>query len=300
MNESQTVGDIVSTGRNKALKSIAITLSLVVYIGMLIYSFVHNYTLMSKGVPPDMLMWAILGVISLELTAIALPIALHWWTHSNMQRFVALGFYVVDLGLMFMNVILNFALTAGEEVPEWMAMYLQYAMPATPIIAGIGWTMLWLLDPSHKAEQSREGLREATRESITDRMAIAARSPAVNEMVDQAAHAYAWQIIQSTLGADPALLGTGPSTPLVLPAAPPIQANQPWTVPMTAATAPGKNNKKGEPAPDLQKLLESLKSLGISPDALAALLATQPAQAPMATYAAEVEAVDPRPNGRGG
>ena len=129
-------------GSKKAWKSLAFMSGVLVYVGMLLYSGVHNYSLMTRGVAPDMLVWAVLGVVALEISAAALPIALHFWTHAPMHRIAAFAFYAVDLGLIFLNVILDFALTSGEAMPEWMGMYLFYGVPATPVLAGLGWSIL--------------------------------------------------------------------------------------------------------------------------------------------------------------
>jgi hypothetical protein len=68
---SDNIGDIMSEGRSRALKALAIFAGILVYLGMIIYSGIHNYSLMTAGVTEDLLVWAIVGVIALEITAIA-------------------------------------------------------------------------------------------------------------------------------------------------------------------------------------------------------------------------------------
>ncbi|RMH38217.1 MAG: hypothetical protein D6694_12625 [Gammaproteobacteria bacterium] len=193
------VGDVLSESKNKALKVLAIFASIVVYVAGLLYAGVHNYTLMTKGVPDDLLIWAILGVVSLEISALMLPIALHWWTHSPLQRFAAFGFYLLDLGLLFFNVVTDYGMTAGMGLPAWSALYLTYIVPATPLLAAAGWSLIWLLDPSERERAMVETLKASTREALASRIAVAAKEADVNGLVEQAAIRMAFDIVGSTV-----------------------------------------------------------------------------------------------------
>lgn len=196
----ESVGGMMQEGKNKALKSLAIGAGVLVYVGMLAYSAVHNYSLLTRGIAPDMVIWAALGVVALELSAAALPIALHWWTHSPLQRFGAFAFYGVDIALILLNVVLDFAITAGETMPAWMNLYQFFAVPVTPVLAGLGWSLLFLLDPSQRERAMTETLRAATREALGNRIAQAAKSADISESVNAAAGVLARQIVADTLG----------------------------------------------------------------------------------------------------
>lgn len=200
MNANNSVGAMMQDGKNKALRTLAVTAGIMVYVGMLAYSAVHNYSLLTRGISQDMIIWAALGVIALELSAAALPIALHWWTHAPMQRFAAYGFYALDIVLILGNVILDFAITAGETMPAWLEMYRFFAVPVTPVMAGLGWSLLFLLDPSQRERAMAETLRASTREALAARIAQAAKAADISASVDQAANALARQIVSDTLG----------------------------------------------------------------------------------------------------
>lgn len=196
-----TVGDIMSEGNNKALKSLAIFAGMLVYLGMIIYSGVHNWHLMTSGIPPSMVIWAAMGVISLEISAVFLPIAIHWWTHAPMQRIAAFAFYAVDLALIFSNVVLDYAIVNGAtEIPAWLLAYRFYGVPATPVIAGLGWTVLFLLDPSARRRATIEALRASTHEALAVRIAQAAKAADIGEAVDISAQNLARDIVAQTLG----------------------------------------------------------------------------------------------------
>ena len=195
------VGDVMSEAKVRALKAVAITAGLLVYAGFIVYSGVHNFTLMTAGVPPDLLIWAIVGVIGLEITAAALPLALHFWCHAPLQRIAAFIFYFVDLAIILMNVILNFALTQGNAIPEWGQLWLFYGVPATPVIAGFGWTMLFLLDPSSRQREIMEQLKASTMETLGNRIVVAASQTDITSIVEAAAERVAYDVVSKSLGA---------------------------------------------------------------------------------------------------
>ncbi len=198
---SNSIGDVMSEGRSSALKILAVFAGIVVYLGMIVYSGVHNWRLLTTGVPDDMVIWAALGVVGLEVTALALPLALHWWTHSPLQRIVAFAFYMLDLGLVFLNVVLDYAIVSGSEaLPAWLNIYLFYVVPATPVIAGLGWSVLFMLDPSQRERATIETLRASTREVLAARIAEQAKAADVSGMVDEAAGQMARSIVGTTLG----------------------------------------------------------------------------------------------------
>ena len=196
-----SVGNELQAGKNKALKSLAQLAGLIVYAGMIAYSAVHNWRLLSAGIDSSMVLWAAVGVIALELTALALPIALHHWTFGAMHRIAAFAFYGLDLVLIFTNVILDDALVSqGGDLPGWLQIYKFYALPATPVIAGLGWSLLFLLDPSQRERALTETLAAATREALAIRIAEQAKAADIAQAVDDTAAGLARDIIGQTLG----------------------------------------------------------------------------------------------------
>jgi hypothetical protein len=168
---------------------------------MVVYSAVHNWRLLTAGISGEMVIWAALGVVGLELTAIFLPIALHWWTHAPLQRLIAFGFYFADLALIFLNVVLDYAVVSGaSEIPGWLRLYLFFGVPATPVFAGLGWSILFLLDPSSRERGMIENLRASTREALAARIAQQAKSADIAQAVDLAAANMASDIVGATLG----------------------------------------------------------------------------------------------------
>lgn len=204
--EVKSVSQIASEMKVKALKAIAGLAGIIVYLAMIGYTLAHNFTLMTVGIPQDMFMWAVLGVAALEITAIALPIALHYWTHEPLQRIAALMFYVFDLGIVFINVVLDFAITAGESVPGWGQSWLFYVVPCVPIFAGVGWSILFMLDPSQKKLHRRELVREAISEAQDNQLLIAMQRDTANEAMRLAGQRESDMMLKAQTGYDPGKL----------------------------------------------------------------------------------------------
>ncbi len=197
-----TVGDFLRHAKTDTLKKVALLLGLLVYAAMLAWSGVHNYNLLAAGAPPNLRFWGFLGFLVLEINAVALPLALHYWTHAAAHRFAALLFYILDLGMLFFNTVLDYSMVAGTGLLEratWLQAYRDFILPATPIIAGITWPVLWLLDPEHRKRQMLAELEASTQEVLTHRVAEVAQSMEVEELVQQAARELALRVVRQSL-----------------------------------------------------------------------------------------------------
>jgi hypothetical protein len=184
---TQTAGDIMAEGAQRALKKIVIFLGILVYLAGIVYAEVHGLSILSKGVNPDFLMWAYIGMVALGVTAVALPLALHVWCFEAMHRIAAFVFYAVDIALLGINSFVDFGVNTGEALPQWAQLYADFVMPATPVIAAVGWSILFLLDPATKALIMGHTLRASIREALSQRIITAARGENVSEAVNNAA-----------------------------------------------------------------------------------------------------------------
>lgn len=169
-----TVGDILNDGKRNTIVKIILGAAIAVYLGFIGYSAVHNVHLMLRGVPADGQIFAILGIICLEVSAIFLPLALHFWTHAPSHKMAALICYVLYLLLIIVNIVADYNLVAGQALPGWVALYVEWVVPITPVIAGLGWAVLLGLDPSSKERARTAVLAAAVREAYSNRIAKAA------------------------------------------------------------------------------------------------------------------------------
>ena len=196
-----TGNDIFSQKRNGAIKSIAIFFGAIVYLLMVVYSAVHNISLMLRGVNKDAQVWAILGIVALEITAVFLPLAVHYWCHEPLHKFVAFGFYFVDFGLISMNVIADWNANAGDRMPDWVQQYVTWVAPVSPVICGIGWAILWMIDPHQREQAMNARVTTITHEAyVRHKAAFAAQNGQYQSMIEQAAHNQQYKDGLATLG----------------------------------------------------------------------------------------------------
>jgi hypothetical protein len=198
-----TVSTAMKENSRRALKGLAVTLSLIIYLAGLVYAGVRSYSLFAATVDPGLLPLAVLGIVALELTAVALPLAIHFWTAPGAQRLAALGFYLLDLGLIVSNSILDAAHHSGTLLPDFLAAYGVYAVPALPVVCMVGWALLWALDPSSREHDMIASVRSATHEALMAQIQKAAESVDISQAVENAAGEAARALVGETLGRAP-------------------------------------------------------------------------------------------------
>lgn len=186
---TQNVGDIMAEGMRRALKKLVIFLGVLVYLAGVVYAEVHGFSILSKGVDPDFLIWAYVGMVALGISAIALPLALHVWAFEPLHRIATFVFYGLDIALLGINSFVDFGVNTGETLPSWAQLYAGFVMPATPVIAALGWSILFLLDPSTKALILAQTLRASIREALAQRIIQTAKGENVAQAVNDAARA---------------------------------------------------------------------------------------------------------------
>lgn len=198
-----TVSTAMKENSRRALKGLAVFLSLLVYLAGLVYAGVRSYSLFARTVDTELLPLAVLGIVASEVSALALPLAVHYWTAPGAQRLAALGFYVLDLALVVANAVLDAAHHSGSVLPSFMQAYGVYAVPALPVICMIGWALLWALDPSSREHDMVSSVRAATQEALMTQIAKAAQSVDIVESVELAAGEAARALVGETLGRAP-------------------------------------------------------------------------------------------------
>jgi len=205
-----TVSTAMKENSRRALRGLAVTLSLIIYLAGLIYAGVRSYSLFSATVDPSLLPLAVLGIVALELTAVGLPLAIHFWTAPGAQRLAALGFYVLDLGLIVGNSVLDAAHHSGTLLPGFLSAYGVYAVPALPVVCMVGWALLWALDPSSREHDMIASVRTATHEALMAQIQKAAESVDISQAVENAAGEAARALVGETLGNAPRRASNAP------------------------------------------------------------------------------------------
>lgn len=198
-----TVSTAMKENSRRALRGLAVTLSLIIYLAGLVYAGVRSYSLFAATVDPGLLPLAVLGIVALELTAVGLPLAIHFWTAPGAQRLAALGFYLIDLALIVGNSILDAAHHSGTLLPGFLAAYGVYAVPALPVVCMVGWALLWALDPASREHDMIASVRTATQEALMAQIQKAAESVDISQAVENAAGEAARALVGETLGRAP-------------------------------------------------------------------------------------------------
>lgn len=124
----------------------------IVYIGVIVVATVLTWMFITGILQQDQYGLKILltiGVIAIGLNAIAMPVALHFWAVEGKHRGAAIGFYVLDMVILAVNMAVSFSTLRGSP-PVWVTQYEPYSVSMF-IFALAAWGILLMLDPGQKA-----------------------------------------------------------------------------------------------------------------------------------------------------
>ena len=130
-------------------KNIALYLGGAVYAGVVLLFLAFYTTLMASRFSGFLSVVATIGAVLVAANAIALPVALHFWTVTRGHKVLASVFYGGDIILMSLNVLVA-ANTSAGTLPAWLVTYSTYA-PASIIFVLATWAMLYMFDPGQKS-----------------------------------------------------------------------------------------------------------------------------------------------------
>lgn len=171
-------------GRNgEGLKFFAIAGAALTYAGAVIYGDIMFLQVVSKTFPGSGVLQALAyaGAIVTAVSALILPIALHWWFSPGSQFIWGLIFWGLDIFALGANSILAFEIATGGKdsfIEVWQVM-----SPATPLLAVVGWGIAFLLDPSHKLRHAVSDMRAEQIDILADEMVKAAKSAEVKAII---------------------------------------------------------------------------------------------------------------------
>lgn len=196
----------------EAIKTFAVIGSILVYLAFVIYSEYHFYNLVQTFLPegPAQLV-GYLAVAVTGLTAIFLPLALHFWVRSGNQKVLAWVFYGAHFLFVAANMVLDSAGNAEANLGRFFEIYGTYILPGVTAIYAVGWIAIWAFDPAsqrmedeldvHETEVSgRHVRRKALAEMKTAAVSSAFRSEAAQRAVNRWAAYNAPKLIAEELG----------------------------------------------------------------------------------------------------
>ena len=143
-------------------KKWVVSFGAIIYVLVLTLTAAHNWNLIASAVSPDIRWIAILGVIALELNAIAMPLVLHYWALDGSHRNAALVFYAIDLAILFANSYVDARnVTNGiQTMPVWAKLYFNDFAQVSPLVVAFMWAVLYSLDPSKRAQEKVKQVKQ--------------------------------------------------------------------------------------------------------------------------------------------
>lgn len=137
------------------------------------------------------------GAIMTAVSAMLLPIAKIRWLMPGPQMLAGWLFWFIEVGLLMANAALAYSL-ANTTDNELMALWRPFS-PATPMIAVLGWGILFMLDPRNKMRHAMfEGFADQV-DQYSERMRVLTKSPEVKRIVDERALYWAKVLADETI-----------------------------------------------------------------------------------------------------
>lgn len=198
MAKSQNTGsfeDIRGMRNIEGAKKVALVGSGIIYLLVVAYTEYHFFNLIREFVPGDFQIVGMMAVAASALTAILLPIALHFWFRSGSQKIAGFIFYALHWVIVTLNVVLNSHATSGDGLtPAFMQnIYAVWFLPAYIVLYGICWTIIWFLDDgSQEIDDTREVIAQERQNQTNRRLKVAkAKGEAINKAFDSTAAQHA-------------------------------------------------------------------------------------------------------------
>lgn len=177
----------------KAMKSLAIGLAALTYVGAVIYGDIMFLQVMGKAFPSGIIgALAMAGAVMTAVSAITLPLALHFWFKPGLQFIWGVIFWFVDVVVLALNSILAFAIASGNITDSWLLVWGELS-PATPLVAVLGWGLAFLFDPSQKLMHAKAEHEADLIDIYAEQMRQAAKEANTYQIIQRGAHQQAAQ-----------------------------------------------------------------------------------------------------------
>ena len=180
------------------LKLLALSAAALIYCAAVIYGDIMFLSIVGKAFPQSGIFasLAIAGALVTAASAIVLPLALHFWFAPGLQFIGGVIFWCADIAALMLNSMLAFQIAGDSALDSFMATWRLWS-PATPMLAVLGWGIMFLLDPSHRVRHAQLELEADQADIYASRLKAAAKSPAVDETIRAAANEAARQFSET-------------------------------------------------------------------------------------------------------
>ena len=137
----------------EAVAAFARVLVALIIVGVVGYAEVMFLQVMSRVFPDGILkIVSMLGAVATGASVLVLLVAKSYWFRPGKQLVFAWVFTGGELVVLVLNVIISFALDGGGKLTDSYLSVWQFFMPASPILALLGWILILHLD---QAQQDR-------------------------------------------------------------------------------------------------------------------------------------------------
>lgn len=271
----------------KAVAGLVKVIAFGVIAGVVIYCDIQFIQVMWKSYPDGVAkIFSMIGAVATGASVLALIAAEAYWFSRGPQMVFGWIFTAIEALISAANVILGFELIGGvSHLDSFMASYLWFC-PATPVVAAVGWILIFNLDEGQKARHDEREMqddiaasdREHAKAVHASKMRLKARYlESTTTYLDQIAddpqvqaglRLGAWKFAGEQLRELTGMYLTLPAQPSALPPAPVVDSNPP-------AQSEKPTEKKADPGP-FRQLQEELAALKKVQEELAALKKQQP------------------------
>lgn len=165
----------------------------IAYLAALVVGVVRNIELFSGTFRTTGYEWiGICGVAALGINAIVLPLFLHYRA-SGTQFLATVVFYAADLGILFLNSIIDSHQVNTQSLTGFAAFYYDNVLFATPVLVMLGWAVLWILDPASQKQRAIVEARGGLIRKLSKKITGATQTVDVDKDIERQAHTYtAW------------------------------------------------------------------------------------------------------------
>jgi len=202
---------------SRAAKQILLLLGYAVYIAGVVFGDVMYLGMIRHLFPEGTLFYwfSMIGGVTTAASAIVLLLAKTYLFAPGLQTWGAVTFWLVEIATLGLNTILSFQLGSGLQPADgsWLGLWAEFS-PASPIIAVLGWGLVFMLDPAAKLRHAQLELDADLTDELAKQLRLAARAPAVKGGVEQGAQRIAEEYMQRLTGVpvvslppDPGMLG---------------------------------------------------------------------------------------------
>ncbi len=150
------------------VQAMAKTMSVLILVAGVIYCEVMFLSMVATAFPTGILrIFASIGAIVGGMSVLLLLLAKSFWFTEGVQLIFSYVFTGFEVVFLIANTVLAFELNSGKTVDSWLAMWETFA-PATPVVAIVGWTIIWALDASAKRRHALTNIEDEEHEAELD------------------------------------------------------------------------------------------------------------------------------------